>query len=156
MEHFLDHRLGSRNTVAIPTRVYHRNENTRSATITNLSMAGAFAELDDEEQLPIDDIVKIRFSLTENGLTHQLFLPAIVIHHDAEGLGIMFVNEEQEFCQTLKKMMHAHQLEQNKTKPERNNIIPIKRTPDRPVADRINKGLPKSDRLLGNHQLTTR
>lgn len=103
MEHFMNHRLGSRNTVAIPSRVYCRDENTRPATITNLGMEGAFAELDGAHQLAVNDIVRIKFSLTENGRTHKLLIPAIVVHHNTKGLGIMFVNEEYELCAALAK-----------------------------------------------------
>jgi len=107
MSNFLDHRLSSRTPVAIPTQIYHQNDKSRSATIIDLSQEGAYTLVDDAEQLPIDDIVKIKFSLTENNATHQLTLPAIIVHHETKGLGIMFINEDQEFGQILNNIIVA-------------------------------------------------
>jgi len=128
MSNFLDHRLSSRIPVTIPTRLYHQNDKSRYATITDLSQEGAYTSLDDAKQLPVDDIVKIKFSLTENKKTHQLMLPAIIIHHENKGLGVMFMNEDQEFYQILNNMMASYSRapEPKESGSDSANIIPIK------------------------------
>jgi len=128
MSDFLNHRLSSRTPVTIPTLIYHQNDNSRSATITDLSQEGAYTLLDDAKQLPIDDIVKIKFTLTENNETHQLLLPAIIIHHETKGLGIMFMNEDQEFCQALNSMTasYSQATELKESGSDSAKIIPIK------------------------------
>lgn len=108
MSDFLNHRLNNRNPVAIPTQVYHQNDKIRSATITDLSLDGAYTLLDDAKQLPINDIVKIKFTLTDHNDTHQLLLPAIIVHHETNGLGIMFINEDQEFSQLINIISTSH------------------------------------------------
>lgn len=128
MSNFLNHRLSSRTPVTIPTQIYHQNDNSRSATITDLSQEGAYTLLDDAKQLPIDDIVKIKFTLTENNETHHLLLPAIIIHHETKGLGIMFINENQELCQVLNSMTspYPHASELKESGSDGAKIIPIK------------------------------
>ena len=101
MSNYLNHRLSSRNSVAIPSLIYHQNDNTRSATITDLSIEGAYTLLNDAKQLPINDIIKIKFTLAKNSETHQLLLPAVIIHHETKGLGVMFINEDQKLGQIL-------------------------------------------------------
>ena len=108
MSDFLNHRLSNRNPVTIPTLVYHQNDNTRSATITDLSIEGAYTLLDDAKQLPPNDIVKVKFSLTKDNETHLLLLPAIIVHHETKGLGIMFINEDQEFGQILNNIVASY------------------------------------------------
>jgi hypothetical protein len=103
----MEHRFCRRRDVVIPSSIHIRDDSINQGTITNISFDGAYAQLSDSEHMAVDSVIRIEFSLFLDDKTGNIVtrMPALVVHCDGMGIGVMFLHDDIEFARQLKKAM---------------------------------------------------
>ena len=111
----MNHRCCRREPVDIPTQLHFSETLSQPARIKNISHGGAYVETRLARRFPVDGIIEIEVSVQKKGKTTRICTQGLVIHHDRQGLGLMFVNESNSFVKVLCK--HCRDLREPNGKP---------------------------------------
>lgn len=88
----MNHRCCRRFPVSIEARIRSRERRDTRATVTNIGRGGAYVETPRANLYPIDSIIELTLLPARGGRTSTV-VQGMVVHRNARGFGIMFLDE---------------------------------------------------------------
>ena len=88
----MNHRCCRRFPVSIEARIRSRERRDARATVTNIGRGGAYVETPRANLYPIDSIIELTL-LPARGARNSTVVQGMVVHRNARGFGLMFLDE---------------------------------------------------------------
>ncbi len=88
----MNHRYCRRFPVSIKARIRSRERRDSRATVTNIGRGGAYIETPRANLYPTDSIIEVEL-LPTRGAHAGTVVQGMVVHRNARGFGIMFLDE---------------------------------------------------------------
>jgi hypothetical protein len=97
----LERRYSAGLPVDLRVHIRYRKRRLHSAHVRNLSTDGMFLDVQ-SVTLPTGTLVELELELDSG--SKDLRIPAMVVHHDGSGIGVMFRHSQPELVETLYKI----------------------------------------------------
>ena len=101
----MEHRYCRRKPLEVGVRLYNGAEVLAEGEMQNISTGGIYVRLDDTRDFPVDRVVEVAFDVPDGGGTCAIRSPAMVVHRNPRGIGLMFLNEDLTFSRILKRIV---------------------------------------------------
>lgn len=106
MDHWMDHRLGSRCLADVPVVVEIGGSRVLTGRLRDISEDGVFVELPGVE-LRGDTLVRMRFTAPGPGGPGRFTWKGVVVRRAPDGIGAMFCSDDTEDIQGLQALLRS-------------------------------------------------
>ncbi len=101
----MEHRYCLRKPLATRVQLYNGTRALAEGEAENISTGGLYVRLADTRAFPVDRVVEVAFDVPDRGGSCAIRSPAMVVHRNAHGIGLMFLNEDLTFSRILKRIV---------------------------------------------------
>ncbi len=101
----MEHRYCRRKPLEVGVRLYNGAEVLADGEMQNISTGGIYVRLDDTRRFPVDRVVEVAFDVPDGDGSCAIRSPAMVVHRNPHGIGLMFLNEDLTFSRILKRIV---------------------------------------------------